>query len=116
MPSTSDLARAAFATMFTAWSAVLPLLKYSRDQEREADELALGALVRVYGHAGGAEQVFRVLAAAVPGESVRMAILQTHPLTEERIARLQGLARDQGWPLDGPRTPLPDSLRAPPKK
>lgn len=68
-------------------AAVLPLLKYSRDQERDADELALGALVRVYGHAGGAEQVFRVLAAAVPGESARMAILQTHPLTEERIDR-----------------------------
>lgn len=92
-------------------AAVLPLLKYSRDQERDADELALGALVRVYGHAGGAEQVFRVLAAAVPGESARMAILQTHPLTEERIARLQALARDQGWPVDGPRTPLPPALR-----
>lgn len=97
-------------------AAVLPLLKYSRDQERDADELALAALVKVYGHAGGAEQVFRVLAAAVPGERARMAILQTHPLTGERITRLQALARDNGWPLDGPRTPLPDSLKAPPKK
>lgn len=92
-------------------AAVLPLLKYSRDQERDADQLALGALVGVYGHAGGAAEVFKVLAAAVPGEGARLAILQTHPLTEERIARLQALARERGWPLDGPRTPLPPALR-----
>ena len=92
-------------------AAVLPLLKYSRDQERDADQLALGALVGVYGHAGGAAEVFKALAAAVPGEGARLAILQTHPLTEERIARLQALARERGWPLDGPRTPLPPALR-----
>jgi predicted Zn-dependent protease len=92
-------------------AAVLPLLKYSRDQERAADELALRALVKVYGHAGGAAEVFRVLADAVPGGEARMAILQTHPHGEERIARLQALARENGWPLDGPRMPLPPALR-----
>ena len=92
-------------------AAVRPLLTSSRDQERDADQLALGALVGVYGHAGGAAEVFKALAAAVPGEGARLAILQTHPLTEERIARLQALARERGWPLDGPRTPLPPALR-----
>jgi predicted Zn-dependent protease len=92
-------------------AAVLPLLKYSRDQERAADELALGALVGLYGHAGGAADVFTVLAAAAPGEAGRMAILQTHPHVEERIARLRALAREKGWPLDGARTPLPPALR-----
>lgn len=92
-------------------AAVLPMLKYSRDQERAADELALRALVGVYGHAGGAADVFRVLAAATPGEAARLAILQTHPLGDERIARVEAFARENGWPADGRRTPLPEALR-----
>ena len=92
-------------------AAVLPLLKYSRDQERAADELALRALVKVYGHAGGAADVFKVLGSAVAGEAARLAILQTHPLTDERLALLQELSRGNGWPSDGPRTPLAAALR-----
>ncbi|MBE7422701.1 MAG: M48 family metalloprotease [Zoogloeaceae bacterium] len=97
-------------------AAVLPLLKYSRDQERAADALALRALARVYGHVGGAGDVFRVLAAATPGEAARIALLQTHPLGEERVLRVGALARENGWLLDGPRTPLPPELRAPAAK
>ena len=93
-------------------AAVLPLLKYSRDQERDADELALGALVRVYGHAGGATDAFTVLSQAAKGEAGRVAILQTHPLTGERIGLLQAAARQNGWPVDGMRTPLPPALRS----
>lgn len=92
-------------------AAVLPLLKYGRDQEREADDLALRALVNVYGHAGGATDAFTVLMHAAKGETGRVAILQTHPLTEERIGLLQAAARQNGWPADGKRTPLPPELR-----
>ncbi len=43
-----------------------------------------------------------------PEETVNYA--DEHPLSEERISRLQALARENGWPSDGPRTPLPPSL------
>ena len=66
---------------------------YSRDAERLADEAALGALERFYGHAGGAADVFRELAAARTLASRTPTLLSTHPTDAERIARLEAAAR-----------------------
>lgn len=89
----------------------LTLLSFSREQEREADEQALQALWRVYGHVGGASDVFRILSTANGRtESGRIAMLTTHPLSDERIENIGRLARDHGWPADGPRQPMPDTL------
>ena len=89
----------------------LSLLKFSRDQERDADAAALSAIAALYQHVGGAQDVFRLLAAASTGsEAMRVTMLSTHPLSQDRIDTIVALARDRGWPVDGPRTPLPGAL------
>lgn len=89
----------------------LSLLKFSRDQEREADATALAAMAAMYHHVGGAQDLFRVLASASDEkESMRVTMLSTHPLSRERIDAIAQLANDHQWPLNGPRTALPAEL------
>ena len=91
----------------------LSLLKFSRDQEREADAAALAAIAAHYQHIGGAQDVFRVLAASGAGnEAARVTMLSTHPLSQERIDSITTLANQNGWSLTGPRTPLGTALEA----
>lgn len=97
----------------TAVSGSLTLLKFSRDQEREADALALQALARYYGHIGGAHDVFRLLqAASERPEAGQIEMLSTHPLSTERIDHITRLAVANGWPADGARKQLPSALAA----
>jgi predicted Zn-dependent protease len=91
-------------------AGMLPLLKYNRDQERDADAEALAAVAAVYGHVGGARQVFAVLGKLGRDESARIAILETHPLGSERLERVDALARSRGWAPDGPQRELPAAL------
>ena len=91
-------------------AGMLPLLKYNRDQERDADEEALAAVAAVYGHVGGAREVFALLGKLGRDESVRIAILETHPLGSERRERVDALARSRGWAPDGPQRELPAAL------
>ncbi len=97
----------------TALTSSLTLLKFSRDQERDADALALQALARHYGHIGGAHDVFRLLqAASKRPEAGQIEMLSTHPLSTERIEHITRLAAENGWPADGARKPLPPALAA----
>jgi predicted Zn-dependent protease len=90
----------------------LSLLKFSRDQERDADAAALTAVAALYQHIGGAQDLFRLLESAGSGsEALRVTMLSTHPLSRERIDTIATLAGSRGWPLDGPRTPLPPALK-----
>lgn len=90
----------------------LPLLKFSRDQERAADAAALAASAALYHHVGGAQDLFQMLQAANAGsETLRVTMLSTHPLSRERIDSIATLARARGLALDGTRTPLPDVLK-----
>jgi predicted Zn-dependent protease len=90
-------------------AGTLPLLKYSRDQESAADAEAFAAVVKVYGHVGGARDAFTALSKVSNG-GAGPAFLQTHPLTAERLAEIQHAAQARGWALDGERTPLPPAL------
>lgn len=76
---------------------------YSRRAESLADGEALVALRRLYGHAGGAAEVFRVLSkAAGPVAGATPTMLSTHPADAQRIARLEAAAAD--W--DRAKSPL----------
>ena len=89
----------------------LSLLKFSRDQERDADAAALSAIAALYQHVGGAQDVFRLLeAASTSSEAMRVTMLSTYPLSQDRMDTIVTLARDHGWPVDGPRTQLPVAL------
>ncbi len=91
-------------------AGVLPLLKYSRDQESNADKEALAALVAVYGHVGGARDTFNAFAKLTAPSGSPVSFLRTHPLTSERIAAIERMATERGWKLDGERRPLPPAL------
>lgn len=94
-------------------SGLLTLLTFSRAQEEEADESGLATLAAVYGHAGGARQTFSMLQAAARehGRTEPVKFLSTHPLSEERVARLAALIERNGLQADGPRTPIPQAVR-----
>jgi len=94
-------------------SGMLTLLTFSRAQEEEADDDALAALVAAYGHAGGATDTFRAMRGAAKERGLREPprFLSTHPVTPERIARLEQAIAARGWAADGTRTPIPQAVR-----
>lgn len=77
---------------------------YSRRAEAQADEAAIAALRKVYGHAGGGAAVFETFERyrREIGLGGAPSLLSTHPLDAERIARLKQAAAD--W--DPQRQPL----------
>jgi len=83
------------ADVFAPQLARLVQLGYSRHAEARADEIAIAALRRHYGHAGGAAALFAALADYDAGGRELPALLATHPADAARIARLQEAAR--GW-------------------
>jgi len=92
----------------------LTLLKFSRDQETEADADALRAIGKVYGHVGGVQDLFRVFRSARP-DAPRGAQFQiTHPITEERMQYVALDAEREAWATGGVRTPLADALKPQP--
>ena len=86
----------------------IALMGYSREQEREADEAALRAVHGLYGHVGGALDLFTHLGEVNPDEPP--TALNTHPLSAERLRDMQHQAQQAGWPVTGERTPLPNTL------
>lgn len=108
----SDAGAAAAETLLSSATG-LALLSYSREQERQADDEALAASVALYGHGGGMVELFTQLRPAAAAEDPSMALLRTHPMTQERIEAVQSSARNAGWSLAGDRTPLPETLRRP---
>jgi predicted Zn-dependent protease len=87
-------------------AGLLSAMSFSRDQERAADAEGLRALVALYGHAGGAQDVFRLLEQEIARIGAPPAILRTHPLDADRIEAIAVQARDNGWLLTGEPTPL----------
>jgi len=90
-------------------SANLTLLKYSRDQERAADQAAAEALQRLYGHIGGAQQLFESFAdieAKDIDEAGGVEMFRSHPYSEDRWLELKELAGQQGWQTEGELTAL----------
>ena len=85
---------------------------YDREQERDADAVGLAALVAVYGHTGGAEQVMEALA-TLGGDTAAtgLDLFRTHPAGADRSARLQAQTHAQGWTDQGTLVPLPEALR-----
>jgi beta-barrel assembly-enhancing protease len=91
-------------------AGVTTALGFSRDQEHEADRIALANVAALYGHVRGAAGLFEALerrADAAPPEW-----LSTHPDPRNRIAALHRQAEQAGWTSEGATTPLPPLLPA----
>ena len=98
----------------TSGTGLLVLLQFGRDAERDADRDGLAAVAALYGHIGGADDLYRILADEVEALGPTMPeLLQTHPLTDARRTAIAAMAEDRGWPSDGSLTALPDALRVP---
>lgn len=44
------------------------------------------------------------------GNAAGIALLRSHPLTQDRLDRLAARARQRGWALEGTLTPMPPAL------
>ena len=82
---------------------------YSRDQEEDADRLALLALEKRYGHAGGSTDLFETLQENYGGVEPP-EILSSHPDTDDRIAMIREMAKEKGWGFEA-TNPYPDEVR-----
>ena len=73
-------------------------LQFSRDQENAADEAGLEALMKTYGHAGGATDFFSYMA-----KHRHMGFLDkyqsTHPVSQERIAHMKDIIAREKLPV-----------------
>ncbi|MCF7983882.1 MAG: M48 family metallopeptidase [Thiohalocapsa sp.] len=92
--------------------APLTHLAFSRTQEPPPHATGLGAVAALYGHTGGAADLYRVLLqeAEDRGMGAGPAFFRTHPNTEGRIDAIGALSRSNGWPAAGDLTPLPTWL------
>jgi predicted Zn-dependent protease len=82
------------------------LLNYSREQETAADEDALRAVAAVYGHLGGAADLFETLKKAHPDSEGGLELFRSHPYSDRRIEHVREFAARHGIAADGARTPL----------
>ncbi|HSB36164.1 MAG TPA: M48 family metallopeptidase, partial [Thermoanaerobaculia bacterium] len=80
--------------------AQLVLLRYSRDQERQSDELGMEYMSRAGYNPAGFVESMRLLADAHAREPSKLeAMFQSHPLTSERIATAEARAKESYTPL-----------------
>lgn len=96
---------------FLGEAGLLTQLTYSRDQEREADATAMHALVTLYGHLAGADELFQTLKEAAGGWEPP-EFLSTHPMTDSRLTRIRETAALHSESASSPVTPLPEAYLA----
>jgi len=96
--------------------AALGERSFSREQESAADRFGLALVAAEYGHVAGASDFLRKLPDADGEASVAGRVvgwLATHPRSADRVAELEALAAQRGFPTQGALTPLPPGLRGP---
>lgn len=64
-------------------AGMLPMLRFNREQEPDADAIAYAMLAKRYGHVGGAQDFFALFTRLHEGQD-HLAFLQTHPLDAQR--------------------------------
>lgn len=89
------------------------VFKFSRDDEREADEEGLRIVKKLYGHVNGAEDLFYALNNEEKKHSSlrQYEFFSTHPLTEERIERVKQIEQE-AHSAEQKKTPLPADYMA----
>lgn len=95
---------------FVNEAGYLTVLKFGRDMEAESDEAALAALLSLYGHLEGADDLFRVLQREYDDKEP-FEFFSTHPLTDDRISNIRNKARQQRQiAAVNELTPLPEAF------
>ena len=92
-------------------TGLLTALSFSRDQENAADKLAVEALVKHYGHAGGSEELFEVFHELSRRTNSKIAeFFATHPLSQNRSESIKKQTQQNNWPLTGEISNIPRSI------
>ncbi|MBT7952594.1 MAG: M48 family metalloprotease [Gammaproteobacteria bacterium] len=95
-------------------AGVITVLGFSREQEREADQTALAAVEKHYGHVSGASDLFKAMLQLEESQILQAPqFFNTHPLSTERIAIIEQYAAENSWSIDAKTTPLSISLENP---
>ncbi len=90
------------------WAQELSNLRFSRQQERRADDWGLELTAKRYGHVAGATAFFERLPRAESAVARGAEkFLSSHPVSENRIERLGKLASERGWSVEGGLTSFP---------
>lgn len=84
----SSSAGDAVIEQFLGKAGYLTMLQYSRNMESQADEAATQAVLAVYGHLHGADDLFKILQKTT-GNNEPPQFFSTHPLTGSRIVRIE---------------------------
>ncbi|MCK5916941.1 MAG: M48 family metallopeptidase [Cocleimonas sp.] len=86
-------------------------LKFSRDMETASDIEGLNALVKIYGHASGSTDLFKLLSSLSDEETIKEpTFFITHPPGDNRIKQIEVIANDNHWSMDKAVTPLPNGF------
>ena len=90
-------------------AGMLQAMRYSRKMETAADEAALKAVAKIYGHVSGSTDLFKILHQLRDEKEAKEPpeFFSTHPLDQNRINRIEKLAKKNQWALNGSTTPLP---------
>lgn len=89
---------------------------HSRTQETTADEYAITLMMARYDHGGHSLDFFKRLQSEEFNLGVFSPVAEwqhTHPLTKNRIQKLESIAETSDWPLTGKPTSLPEGIECP---
>ena len=89
------------AATIVQWLGVTTTLSFSRTQEHAADALAQDALITIYGHLEGADELYQALKLASAEDNFGLMsdlpeFLNTHPDIDERLQRLKARKAEIG--------------------
>lgn len=89
------------AAQLVQWLGLTTALSFSRTQEHAADALAADALIALYGHLDGADELFQTFKRELAEDKLNASVqsiefLNTHPDIDERIARLARRQAEHG--------------------
>ncbi|MEM9091326.1 MAG: M48 family metallopeptidase [Cyanobacteria bacterium P01_F01_bin.53] len=94
-------------------AANLSELNYGRNQETAADDFAVEAMMARYPHGNHSLDFFKRAQSNAFDFGAFNTVAewnQTHPLSGDRITRIEGIFKANSWPLTGEATPLPSNL------
>ncbi|MCK5725531.1 MAG: M48 family metallopeptidase [Thiotrichaceae bacterium] len=87
-------------------------LKFSREMELSCDKEAVNALVKIYGHANGASELFNILSTLGDDELItKPDFFVTHPQEESRLGQISRLITQKNWSETGNTQALPKAFR-----
>lgn len=92
---------------FLGQTSMMTLMQFSREFEYDSDKDAIQSLIKIYGHAQGAVNLFNIFKAEQGGDQ-SMEFFSTHPLNNNRIEQAKNI---MGVDTSSSSTPFPQSFK-----